>query len=77
VNYDEAVEHAKGLPTMLDALVFMAIWEAERAVKQARTSVQWETCFQICFVPILEHGLGEAKFWNWEGLRDRIAAGKE
>lgn len=56
----EVLEQTKNW-TLLDALVHVAIWENDRAVKQAlrgerdpHTGALWETCFCTCFEGVLE-----------------------
>lgn len=56
---DEIVAQTKGV-TLLDALVHVAIWENDRAVRQAlrgerdpHTGALWETCFRRCFEGVL------------------------
>lgn len=61
----EAVDLACQKPTLLDALEWIAVWETDRAVKQAleyeRTGVRtashdgtYDTCFRVCFEPVIE-----------------------
>jgi methylmalonyl-CoA mutase cobalamin-binding subunit len=56
----EAVEHACEEPTLVKALVWIAVWDTERAVRQAiewsRTGIStashdggWDTCFEVLF----------------------------
>lgn len=65
MNITEAIERACQEPTLIKALSFMAIWENERAVKQA---LEWQktdkstashsgshdTCFETSFKMLLE-----------------------
>lgn len=65
MNITEALERACKEPTLVKALGFMAIWESERAVKQA---LEWQktgkstashggshdTCFETAFKMLLE-----------------------
>lgn len=62
-NIDAAVDRALAEPTLADALVFLAIWENDRAVKQAIKNHEsgerapngalWETYFALCFKRLL------------------------
>ncbi len=60
LNAYEAVERACQEPTLLDALAWIAVWDTERVVVQARSDYrspegqQWETCFKILFQDVLE-----------------------
>lgn len=54
-NITEATKRACEEPTLLDALTWICIWESERVVKQARKSMQWETCFKVCLQSVLEN----------------------
>lgn len=60
MNINEAVEKACKEPTFLEALAWIAVWENDRAVKQAieheKTGVStagnggnWDTLFLFCF----------------------------
>lgn len=64
MNIDEAVKRALTEPTLAKALSWIAIWEAERAIKQAfrwkETGIStashgggWDTCFEYCFTRVL------------------------
>jgi len=63
VNLESAVARACEEPTLLDALTWIAIWEAERAIQQAleqqRTGIStaaagsWDTCFRTAFQRVL------------------------
>jgi hypothetical protein len=63
VNITEAVKRACQEPTLADALAWIAVWENDRAVKQAiRNHVLgeqnpdgslWDTCFRRCFEEVL------------------------
>lgn len=46
----EACKHR----TLIDALTWIAVWETERIVKQARSNEQWDTCFRICFQQVFD-----------------------
>jgi len=48
MNITEILERAMKEPTLLDALSVACIWEAERAIEQARENKYegWETCFK-------------------------------
>jgi len=65
VNADEAIKRACEEPTLAKALNWIAMWENDRAVKQAlewkRTGVStashgggWDTCFEYLFQNVLE-----------------------
>ena len=64
MNITEAVAKACAEPTLLDALTWIAVWESERVVHQAKkffeTGVRtpdgagWETCFKTCFQRVME-----------------------
>lgn len=55
----EALERAVEEPSLLDAFVFIAVWECERAIQQARRHFKtgergpdgqgWDTCFGMLF----------------------------
>jgi len=64
-NFDEAVEKACAEPTLLEALSWIAVWESERAIAQARKFFEtgertgsngggWDTCFKFCFRKVIE-----------------------
>lgn len=50
----DALKVALCKPTLLEALTWMAVWESERVVHQARNNPTWETCFEYCFKLVLE-----------------------
>ena len=59
-NLDEVVRRTKTM-SLIDALVHVAIWENDRAVRQAlrgdrdpNTGQLWDTCFRRCFEAVLE-----------------------
>lgn len=65
VSLSEAVKEACKQPTLLDALSWIAVWESERVIQQARkfyeTGVStasdgkgWDTCFRVCFKLVME-----------------------
>jgi hypothetical protein len=65
MNVDEAVRKACEQPSLVDALSWIAVWESERAIQQARrffetgvsttgTDRGWDTCFKFCFQLVLE-----------------------
>lgn len=64
MNPFEAAEQACQEPTLLDALTWIAVWECERAIKQAHaykltgvsTAAQggWDTCFKLCFSLVMQ-----------------------
>ena len=59
----EAVSKACEEPTLLDALTWIAVWESERVVQQARKIYErgvrtpddsgWDTCFRVCFDSVM------------------------
>jgi recombinational DNA repair protein RecT len=64
MNLDQAVIKACKEESLVDALTWIAIWETERVVQQAKkyfeTGVStashnggWDTCFKICFEKVL------------------------
>ncbi len=53
-NIDEAVARACRETTLLDALTWIAVWENNRAVKQAGENDRWETCFRANFRRVME-----------------------
>lgn len=63
MNIIEAVKHACQEPTLADALAWIAVWENDRAVKQAIRNKEsgernpdgslWDTCFRRCFEEVL------------------------
>lgn len=55
-DIDQAADRACQESTLIRALSWIAVWESERVVKQARANPQWETCFRRCF---------EAVFKRW------------
>lgn len=61
----DAVERACQEQTLVDALTWIAVWESERAIAQAKdfylTGVRtgsddagWDTCFRVCFSAVME-----------------------
>ena len=66
---EAAVIRACEEPTLLDALTWIAVWESERVVVQARrneidpaTGKQWDTCFRYYFKRVMErYGAGRAE----------------
>ena len=68
MNITQAVKRACAESTLVDALTWIAVWESERAIKQAmefqKTEVRtgangagWDTCFKLCFEEV-------TKAWN-------------
>lgn len=53
MNLQEAVAEAITRPTLLDALSWIAVWECDRAVRQACTSGGYDTCFRRSFDELL------------------------
>lgn len=49
ITFDKAIARACEEPSLLKALVWVAMWENDRAVKQAREHSRWETCFERMF----------------------------
>lgn len=39
---------------MLEALVWIAVWETGRIVKQARENPTYDSCFKVCFEKVME-----------------------
>lgn len=65
MNLKEAVTRACLEPTLVEALTWIAVWESERVVAQARefdrTGIRtgahggaWDTCFKICFESVMD-----------------------
>lgn len=54
MNTSQAVERACREPTLIDALTWIAIWESERAIQQAKANPTWETCFKHCFTNVMK-----------------------
>lgn len=65
MDIDEAVKRACKEPTLHEALVSIAIWENERAIKEALKYYEtgeitashgggWDTCFRVCFDMVLK-----------------------
>jgi hypothetical protein len=65
MKIDEAVARACREPTLSDALSWIAVWESERAIRQAIEYTKngnstashgggWDTCFKYCFDRVLE-----------------------
>ena len=65
MNISEAVKIACKEPTLVDALGWIAVWEGERAIQQAkrffetgeRTGAEgtaWDFCFTYCFKRVIE-----------------------
>jgi hypothetical protein len=64
MNISEAVDLACKEPTLVDALSWIAVWECERAVYQAKEYFEtgkstasegkgWDTCFKFCFEEVI------------------------
>lgn len=51
---DNLVLRATLEPTLEKALSWIAVWECDRAVSQARKNTTWETCFELLFKRVLE-----------------------
>jgi hypothetical protein len=54
MNVAEASKEACKQPTLVEALTWIAIWESERIVRQARENETWETCFRVCFERVMK-----------------------
>lgn len=66
MRIDEAVKRACEESTLLDALSWIAVWESDRVVRQAKhffetgertgahPGTAWDTCFEICFKQVFE-----------------------
>ena len=65
LTIDDAVRRACEEPTLADALTWIAVWETERVVKQAKNFFEtgvstashgggWDTCFKYYFKAVLE-----------------------
>lgn len=65
MNVYEAVERACEEPSLVQALSWIADWECDRAIKQARKYFEtgestaghgggWDTCFEFCFKGVME-----------------------
>lgn len=65
VDVNQAVKRACQEPTLLDALNWIAVWESERVVRQARAYFEtgvstaghgggWDTCFRHCFSLVMK-----------------------
>jgi len=81
MNIDEAVIEACKQPTLVDALSYIAVWECERAIKQARGFFQtgestasdgksWDTCFKVCFEKVMRaySKFDFEKYWEKHGI---------
>ena len=53
-SIDEAVKRACEEETFVKALSWIAIWETERIVKQARENKQWDTMFEYLFKQVAD-----------------------
>ena len=65
MNLEEAAQKACEEPTLTDALAWIAVWESERAIKQAlehhktgarrgSNGAAWDTCFKACFKRVMK-----------------------
>jgi hypothetical protein len=64
MNLNEAVSRACEEPSLLKALTWICVWDADRAVKQAIGNTQagtrgpggelWDTCFEICLKAVFD-----------------------
>ena len=64
MNIDEAIERACQEPTLREALVWIAIWDADRAVQQAKENPTWETTFGVCFQRVMARYAQKQKAQN-------------
>lgn len=70
-NLVEASAKAIEQPTFLKALVWIAVWENDRAVNQALKGERdadgkmWDTCFERCFEAVKE---------AWDNRHDAVMA---
>jgi len=53
-TFSDIVRKACEQPTLLEALTWIAIWETDRAVRQAREGVQYDTCFKFLFEQVFQ-----------------------
>lgn len=64
MTFTEAVAKACTEPTLADALTWIAVWETEQVVRQAKKYFEtgistashgggWDTCFKVCFKEVL------------------------
>lgn len=64
MTLEEATEQACKAPTLLDALAWIAVWEAKRGIRDAIEHVMWgapkneddpswHSCFRACFKGVL------------------------
>ena len=70
MNLGEATKIACKEKTLIDALTFMAVWEADRAIQQALEYSKtgkatasdgkcYDTCFKVCFEAVMRQwGIG-------------------
>lgn len=65
MDLSQAVARACEENSLIDALTYIAVWESERAIAQARefdrTGIRtgangggWDTCFRSCFTAVME-----------------------
>lgn len=65
MNITDATARACQEPTLVDALSWIAVWESERAIEQARKFFEtgvatgsngagWDTCFRFCFQQVMD-----------------------
>ena len=65
VNITEATKIACEEPTLIEALSWIAVWESERAIAQAKKFFEtgestasdgkgWGTCFRVCFQAVMK-----------------------
>lgn len=64
MTFEEALKKACEQPTLLDALNWVAVWECERAIQQAKQFFEtgertgtdgqaWDTCFKFCLEKVM------------------------
>ena len=65
MKLNQAVARACQEASLVDALTFIAVWESERAIEQARQfdrtgiptgsdGAGWDTCFRSCFMAVMK-----------------------
>lgn len=54
MSITEIVEQSCKQSTLAAALAYVAIWETERVVKQARQNPTWDTCFEYIFNCVID-----------------------
>lgn len=78
MNLPQAVARAREEASLVEALTYIAVWECERAIAQARefdrTGIRtgadgagWDTCFRSCFTAVME---------AWANLKSKAGSTK-